>query len=165
MTMINPEPIKLTPTMIHPSPLESQTQFTLDYVESIKADRERLATSRDSYIERANKAEATIRKILNGIEIYIREHDFTRDSDDAIPVDIIDDLFSSLGLDLSFKKTYEVLVEYKLHARFKIEADSEDDAIAECEQQGIDSIDFDMYAEEEWEEQERNVIEAVLEEA
>lgn len=156
MTMINPEPIKLAPS-------ESQTQFTLEYVESLKADRQRLSDTRDSYIEKFNKSQATIRKIMNAIEGDIKELGLTRD--DSFPLDTLDEIFQAEGLELSFKRTYEVLVEYKIHARFKVEAESEEDAISECESQGIDRIDFDMYAEEEWEEQERNVIEAIVEEA
>lgn len=156
MTMINPEPIKLTPS-------ESQTQFTLDYVEQIKSDRERIANLRDAYLERAYKAEGIIRKIVQAINGDIKELGLTED--DSFPLDTLNDIFKAEGLELSFKRTYEVLVEYKIHAKFKVEAESEEDAISECESQGIDSIDFDMYAEEEWEEQERNVIEAIVEEA
>lgn len=142
MTMINPEPIKLTPS-------QTQTQFTIDEVERIKADRDAFSASKDAYVEKYNKTHAKLATIVNAINSDIRELKLT--TEDSFPLDTLVDIFESVGIELDFKREYQVEMEYTVKAVFTIEADSPEDATQQAEDSGIYSIDFDTFNPDEWE--------------
>ena len=117
MTMINPEPIKLTPT-------QTQVQFTIDEVERIKADK-------DTYVDKYNKAHAKLATLRNSINSDIRELGLT--TDDSFPLDTLAEIFESVGLELDFTRLFKVEMEYTIRAVLEVEAASQEEAVADVQ--------------------------------
>lgn len=124
MTMINPEPIKLTPS-------QTQVQFTIDEVERIKADRDAFKESKDAYVEKFHKAQSTINMLVTAINNDIRELGLT--TDDSFPLDTLSDIFDGLGLELDFNRLFKVEMEYTIRAVLEVEAASEEEAVADVQ--------------------------------
>ena len=124
MTMINPEPIKLTPS-------QTQTQFTIDEVERIKADRDELKESKDSYVQKFHKAQSTLSSIITAINADISSLGLT--PDDSFPLDTLASIFEDHGLELNFNRLFKVEMEYTIRATIEVEAASEEDAVSDVQ--------------------------------